>query len=78
MEEEKQAREEAAAEAVQSKKLPAGTCKATNPELKARGDAKAQQHWDNWCDENCVSEKWGPSLNPLAPHPHPHLTLTLT
>ena len=59
MEEEKQAREEAAEEAVQSKKLPAGTCKATNPELKARGDAKAQQHWDNWCDENCVSEKWG-------------------
>ena len=75
MEEEKQAREQAAEEAVRSKKLPAGTCKATNPanpipnpnpnnspspspnpnndlnphqatnpELKARGDAKAQQH----------------------------------
>ena len=59
MEAEEEAREEAAEEAVKSKKLPSGTCRATNPELKTRGDAKAQQHWNDWCDENCVAEKWG-------------------
>ena len=20
---------------------------------------QAQQHWNDWCDENCVAEKWG-------------------
>jgi hypothetical protein len=39
------------------KKLPAGTCHSKNQDLTAN-DA-AQQIWDNWCDENCVEEKWG-------------------
>lgn len=37
--------------------LPAGTCGATNPDLK--NDDQAQRHWNNWCDENCVPSKWG-------------------
>ena len=42
-------------QAVQSKKLPAGTCRATNPELKTRGGATAQQHWDDWCATQCIT-----------------------
>merc|ERR1719389_533689 len=39
------------------KKLPAGTCHSQNKDLT--GNEAAQQVWDNWCDENCVEEKWG-------------------
>ena len=45
--------------AAENKRLPKGTCKATNPELKKKGDATAQDHWNTWCDENCIPEKWG-------------------
>merc|ERR1719453_2410576 len=39
------------------KKLPTGTCEATNPDLK--GKRAAQLLWNNWCDEVCVDSKWG-------------------
>ena len=48
-----------APKAAENKRLPKGTCKATNPELKKKGDATAQDHWNTWCDENCIPEKWG-------------------
>ena len=31
-----------------TKRLPPGTCKATNEKLK--GDKEAQKQWDRWCD----------------------------
>ena len=40
-----------------TKRLPPGTCKATNDKLK--GDKEAQKQWDRWCDENCIAERWG-------------------
>ncbi len=40
-----------------TKRLPPGTCKATNEKLK--GDKEAQKQWDRWCDENCIAERWG-------------------
>ena len=39
------------------KKLPTGTCKATNPDLK--GKKAAQLLWNNWCDEVCVESDYG-------------------
>jgi hypothetical protein len=39
------------------KKLPTGTCKATNPDLK--GKDAAQLLWNNWCDEVCVESDYG-------------------
>ena len=39
------------------RELPAGTCKAMNPEL--RGNHAAQEQWNRWCDQNCIPEKWG-------------------
>ena len=38
-------------------RLPSGTCRANNPALRA--DGKAMQHWNSWCDVNCVPSKWG-------------------
>ena len=40
-----------------TKRLPPGTCTATNAKLK--GDKEAQKQWDRWCDENCIAERWG-------------------
>merc|ERR1719472_400857 len=39
------------------KKLPTGTCKATNPELKEKPES--QLLWNNWCDEVCVESDYG-------------------
>ena len=43
--------------AVPARKLPTGTCRATNKGLA--GHADVQKVWNNWCDENCVPELWG-------------------
>ena len=40
-----------------AKKLPTGTCEATNPDLKGRKAAQLQ--WNNWCDEVCIDPMWG-------------------
>jgi hypothetical protein len=39
------------------RKLPTGTCRATNKGLE--GHVDVQKVWNNWCDENCVPELWG-------------------
>ena len=43
--------------AVAPRKLPTGTCRATNKGLE--GHVDTQKVWNNWCDENCVPELWG-------------------
>ena len=42
---------------VAPRKLPTGTCRATNQGLQGHEDV--QKVWNNWCDENCVPELWG-------------------
>ena len=43
--------------AVPARKLPSGTCRATNKGLEGHSDV--QTVWNNWCDENCIPELWG-------------------